>query len=241
MDERQAVDTGWGMVYNEHLELNAGCAGDPGTSAYEQMRSICHSKDVATGRLNALFFSLDCKPNCMEPQAKSKYRDEHNAPLPGAAGDLSRSCDEQLLDDFLAIKRLLDERALLVERCGREFGLEETAESAFDVSTDGEEGPLGDEGSAQQESSAPGNEADAQSDGHMTDDDASALPAADTGGACGQSGDQQGHVGPCVASRTRLELDMPDRGLQPPPTPVLHAGVHNAVASNGGDCNSLLP
>ena len=100
MDERPAVDTGWEMIYNEHLELNAGFAGDPGTSAYEQLHCICHSKYVATGRLNALFFSPDYKPNCTESQAKSKYRDEHNAPLPGAAGDLARSCDEQLLDAF---------------------------------------------------------------------------------------------------------------------------------------------
>ena len=122
----------------------------------------------------------------MESQAKSKYRDVHNAPLPGAAGDLARSCDEQLLDVFFAIKRILDERALLVERRDREFGREGSAESVCDVSTDGEEEPLGDEESAKQECSASGNEADAQSDRHMTDDDASALPSAVTGGAdCG--------------------------------------------------------
>jgi hypothetical protein len=197
MDERTAVDTGWGVVHNEHLELSAGFTGDPGSSAYEQLRGICHSKDVAVGRLNALFFSLDCKANCMESQAKSKYRDEHNAPLSGAAGDLARSCDEQLLDAFLAIKRISDERALLVERRDRVHEREESAESAYDTSTDGEIELHGGMESKQQASSALSDEADAQSDGHMTGDDASALPAAVTGGAdCDQSGDQQGHVLP---------------------------------------------
>ena len=133
----------------------------------------------------------------MELQAKSKYRDGHNAPLPGAAGDLARSCDERLLDAFLAIKRILYERALLVERRDREREREESAESAYDTSTDGEKEPHGDVESAQQAGSASDNEADAQRDGHMTDDEASALPAAVTGGAdCDQSGDQQGHVLP---------------------------------------------
>ena len=86
MDERPEVDTGWGMVRNDHLELNLGFAGDPGTSAYEQMRNVCHSKAIATGRLTALFFSLDCKPNCMESRKKCTHRDKHNAPLPCVAG-----------------------------------------------------------------------------------------------------------------------------------------------------------
>ena len=81
MNERPAVDTGWGTVHNGRLELNAGFADDPGASAYDQMRSTCHSKGIVAGRLNALFFSIDCRPNCMGAQAKSKYRDEHNAPL----------------------------------------------------------------------------------------------------------------------------------------------------------------
>ena len=67
----------------------------------------------------------------MESQAKSKYREEHNAPLPGAAADLARSCDEQLLDVFLAIKRISDERALLVERRGREREREESARQRY--------------------------------------------------------------------------------------------------------------
>ena len=41
MDERTHVDTGWGVIYNEYVELNAGFAHDPGTSAYEQMRGVC--------------------------------------------------------------------------------------------------------------------------------------------------------------------------------------------------------
>ena len=197
MDEWTAVDTGWGMVHNDHPEPNAGFTGDPGTSAYEQLRRICHSKGVATGRLSALFFSFDCKPTCMESQTKSKYRDEHSAPLPGAAGDLARSCDEQLLDAFLAIKRILDERALLVDCRDCEREREESAESAYDAPTGGEEESHGNVESAQQASSTSGYEADAQSDGHMTDDEASAPPAAVTGGTdCDQSGDQQGHVLP---------------------------------------------
>ena len=120
MDERTQVDTSWGVVRNEHLELNAGFAHDPDISAYEQMREVCHSRDVTLGRLNAVLTSLDCKPNCMESQAKGKYRDKQNKPLPGVEGDLARSCDEQLLDVFLAVKRIAEERELLVERRDRE-------------------------------------------------------------------------------------------------------------------------
>ena len=105
MDDRTHVDTGWGVIRNEHLELNAGFAHDPGTSAYEQMREVCHSRDVAMVRLDAIFVSLDCNPNCTESQAKGKYCDKQNKPLPGADGDLARSCDEQLLGVFLAVKR----------------------------------------------------------------------------------------------------------------------------------------
>ena len=156
------------------------------------LEGCCH------GRLNALFFSLDCKPNCKESQAKSKYRDDHNAPLPGAAGDLSRSCDEQLLDAFLAIKRILDERALLIERHDRESERNESSGSVYDVSTDDEGERLeGLESPAQENGSSSGDVEEATSEGHMSDDDASAPPAAVTGGNdCGQSSDQQGHVLP---------------------------------------------
>ena len=131
----------------------------------------------------------------MESQAKGKYRDKHNAPLPGAAGDLARSCDEQLLDVFLAVKRIADERALLVERRGREREREES-EIVYDSSTDGEAERYGDVESEQQASDASGDEADAQSDGHMSVDDASALPESDLGGVDCDSGDQQCHVLP---------------------------------------------
>ena len=68
-----------------------------------------HSKGIALGRVAALFFSLDCKPSCMESRKTKKYRYEHHAPLPGADGDLARLGDEQLLDAFLLIKRILDD------------------------------------------------------------------------------------------------------------------------------------
>ena len=179
MDERPEVDTGWGMVHNDYLELNLGFAGDPGTSAFEQMRNVCHSKVIATGRLRALFFSLDCKPNCMESRKQSKYRDEHHAPLPGVAGDLARSCDEQLLDAFLAIKRILDERAVLVERNAHGLGGEETHEDAYDAPTDGEDG---DAEPAEQTDDAMGDEAEAPSEDFPSDDDAFVPPAAVSGG-----------------------------------------------------------
>ena len=70
LDERTEVDTGWGKVHNEHLELNLGFKSDPGTSACEQLREVYHSKGIALGRLTALFFSLDCKPNCMESRKR---------------------------------------------------------------------------------------------------------------------------------------------------------------------------
>ena len=89
------------------------------------------------GRLNALFVSLDCRPNCMESQKRGKCRDKQNKPLPGVAGDLARSCDEQLLDVFLAVKRIADERELSIERRDRERELEEL-DNAYDVSIDGE-------------------------------------------------------------------------------------------------------
>ena len=54
-------------MHNEHLELNQGFEGDPGTPAYEQPRGVYHSQGIALRRVAALFFSLDCKPNCMEP------------------------------------------------------------------------------------------------------------------------------------------------------------------------------
>jgi hypothetical protein len=144
-----------------------------------------------------------------------------------------------LLDAFLAIKRILDERALLVERRDREHEREESAKSVYDTYTDGEEEPLGDVESAQQESSASGNEADAQSDGHMTDDDASALPAAITGGAdCDQSGDQQGHVLPIGHDSS---LICQTEGCNRRRRRYFERGVHDAVTSSGGPCNSLLP
>ena len=183
------------MIRNEHLELNAGFADDPGTSAYEQMRGICHSKGVAVGRLNALFVLLDYRPNCMEAQAKGKYRDKQNKPLPGVDGDLARSCDEQLLDVFLAVKRIADERELLIERRDREREREES-DNAYDLSTGDEAERHGGVEAEQQASDAAGDESDALSDGHMSVDDASALPESASGGADCDSGDQQGHVLP---------------------------------------------
>ena len=56
----------------------------------------------------------------MESQAKGKYRDKQGKPLPGADGDLARSCDDQLLDVFRAVKRIAEERKLLIERRDRE-------------------------------------------------------------------------------------------------------------------------
>ena len=95
----------------------------------------------------------------------------------------------------MAIKRISDERALLAERRDREREREESAESAYDASTDGEAEMHGEMEPEQQASDASSDEADAQSDGHMTDDDVSALPEAASGGVdCDQSGDQQGHV-----------------------------------------------
>ena len=223
MDERTQVDTGWGMIRNEHLELNAGFAHDPGTSAYEQMREVCHSRDVAVGRLHAVFLSLDCKPNCMESQVKGKYRGKQNKPLPGVDGDLARSCDEQLLDVFLAVKRIAEERELLIERRDREREREELG-SAYDASTDDEAETHDDVESEQQASDADGDGLDAPSDGHMPDD-ASALPESGSDGDGYNSGDQQGHVLPfgydpiliCLApgcSRCRRETH--DRGYVSP-------------------------
>ena len=120
MDERTHVDTGWGVIRNERVELNAGFSHDPGTSAYEQMPGVCHVRDVAVGRLNAVYVSIDCKPRSMESQAKGKYRDKQGKPLPGADGDLARECDDQLLDVFRAVKRMEQERKLLIERRDRE-------------------------------------------------------------------------------------------------------------------------
>ena len=79
------------------------------------MCGVCHSRDVAVGRLNAVYISIDCKPNIMESQAKGKYRDKQGKPLPGADGDLARSCDDQLLAAFCAVTRIAEERKLLIK------------------------------------------------------------------------------------------------------------------------------
>ena len=136
MDERTHVDAGWGMVHNEYVELNAGFAHDPGTSAYEQMRDVCHSRGLAVGRLNAAYISIDCKPNIMEAQAKGKYRDKKDKPLPDPGGDLARSCDDQLLGVFHAVKRIAEERKLLSGQRDRER--EHELDAAYDASTDDE-------------------------------------------------------------------------------------------------------
>ena len=68
MDERTQVDTGWGMIRNERLELNAGFAHDPGTSAYKQMREVSHSRGVAMGRLNVVFIA----PRAPEPEGRPR-------------------------------------------------------------------------------------------------------------------------------------------------------------------------
>ena len=74
----------------------------------------CITRRASRWDLSQRSFLLDCKPNCMESRKKNKYRDEHHTPLPGAEGDLARSCDEQLLDAFLLMKRTLDKRAALL-------------------------------------------------------------------------------------------------------------------------------
>ena len=100
MDARTRVDTGWGVVHNEHLELNAGFAHDPGVSAYDQIRNVSHARGVAMGRTNAVYVSIDCKPNIMHAQSQGLYRDSEGKPLPGTDGDLARECDDQLLGLF---------------------------------------------------------------------------------------------------------------------------------------------
>ena len=136
IDERTHVDTGWGTVHNEYVELNVGFEDDPGTSAYEQMRDACHSRGLAVGRLNAAYISLDCKPNIMDAQAKGKYRDKKGKPLLGPDGDLARSCDDQLLDVFRAVKRIAEERKLLTGQ--RDRKREHELDAVYDASTDDE-------------------------------------------------------------------------------------------------------
>ena len=194
MDERPEVNTGWGMFTT--ITSNSIWA----LQAIRERRPTSRCAACATrrllqkGRLTALFFSLDCRPNCMEARAKPKYRDEHHAPLPGAAGDLARSCDEQFLDAFVAIKRILDERAVLVERNAHGLEREETHEDAYGASTDGEDD---DAEPTEQTNGATGDEAEAPNEDYPSDDDASAPPAAISGGDdCEQFSDQQGHVLP---------------------------------------------
>ena len=134
MDARTRVDTGWGVVHNERLELNAGFAHDPGVSAYDQFREVCHAKGVAMGRTNAVYVSIDCKPNIMNAQAKGLYRDKRGRPLPGADGDPARDCDDQLLDFCRCVKRMDDERKALLEQRDRD-------DSAMDADFDA---PIGD-------------------------------------------------------------------------------------------------
>ena len=87
------------------------------------------------GRTNAVFVSIDCKPNIMQAQSQGLYRDSEGKPLPGTAGDLARECDDQLFDVFCFIKRMDDERKELIEQRdqdGSELG------DVYDDSTDDE-------------------------------------------------------------------------------------------------------
>ena len=204
LDERTEVDTGWGKVRNERLELNLGFEGDPDTSTYEHMRDMYHAKGVALGRLTALFFSPNCKPNCMESRKTNKYRDKQHAPLPGVDGDLARSGDEQLLDTFLAIKRILDERAaLLRERNGHGLIGKDAHGDAYDAPTD--DGEDDDEEPAERTDGELGSEAEAPSEHHPRDDDASTPLVAVSGrGDCDQRSDQQGDVLPFAHALDRL-------------------------------------
>ena len=102
-------------------------------------------------------------------------------------------CDEQLLDVFLAVKRIAEERELLIERRDRERESEEL-DNAYDASTNDEAERQDDVASEQQASGAGDDELDAPSDGHMSGDDASALPESGSGGDGCDSSDQQGHV-----------------------------------------------
>ena len=71
------------------------------------------------------------------------------------AGDLACSCDEQLLDVFLAMKRIAEERELLIERRDRERERGQLDE-AYDASTDDEAERHDDVESEQQASDADG-------------------------------------------------------------------------------------
>jgi hypothetical protein len=110
------------------------------------------------------------------------------------AGDLARSCDEQLLDAFLAIKRIIDERSELIERNARGLEAEEVDEDVYDEPTDGEDG---DAEPAERTGDAMDDEAEPPSEAYPSDDDAPTPPTAVSGGGdYGQSSDQQGHVLP---------------------------------------------
>ena len=83
---------------------------------------------------------------------------------------------------FLATKRILDERALLVERRDREPERDESSGSVYDVSSDGEDERREGLESSARENGSSGNAEAASSEGYVSDDDAYAPPAAVTGG-----------------------------------------------------------
>ena len=162
-------------------------------------RRMSRCATCATRRMSQRGASQHCSSRLtVSPTAWSRkkctHRDEHHAPLPGVAGDLARSCDEQLLDAFLAIKRIIDERSELIERSARGLDSEEVDEDVYDESTDGEDG---DAEPAERTGGAMGDEAEPLSEAYPSDDDAPAPPTAVSGGGdCDQSSDQQGHVLP---------------------------------------------
>jgi hypothetical protein len=92
---------------------------------------------------------------------------------------------------------------LLIERHDREAEREEPSGDVYDVSTGDEDERLEDVESPAQENGSSGDVEEATSEGHMSDDDASAPPAAVTGGVdCDRRSDQQGHVCLSITIRT---------------------------------------
>ena len=111
---------------------------------------------------------LTAGPTAWRPRL-SRSIDTSTTRLCRAAGNLARSCDEQLLDAFLAVKRILDERDMLIERHDRESEREEPSEGVYDASTGDEDARLEDVELPEQENGPSGDVEEATSEGYMSD------------------------------------------------------------------------
>ena len=76
------------------------------------VRAVLHSHYIAMSRMNVLTLSSDCATNCTS--AASDRRDKGGRPLPGSAGDTTRSADKVVINTLKFLHRAHVERDYLL-------------------------------------------------------------------------------------------------------------------------------